>query len=466
MKKVAAIIGSGVIGAGWLARFLINGWDVKVFDKDPQVERKVDEVLLNARRALPMLYDFTLPEEGSLYFCSTLKDAVEDALWIQESVPERLDIKHDVLSEIQQCCKKKAVIGSSTSGFMASQLQEKSSFPDQIMVCHPFNPVYLLPLVEVVPGRLTSDEHFKSAKKYLTEVGFFPLHVRKEIDAHVADRFLEAVWREALWLIKDGIATTEEIDNAIRYGFGLRWAQMGLFETYRVAGGEGGMAHFIEQFGPCLKWPWTKLMDVPELTKELVKDIADQSDNKSGKYSIRELEKIRDNNLIVILRALKQQDQAAGKIINNHETQILSLADVAPKMRTVSRKVPVDWTDYNGHMNEGRYGQVYSDAADGFLWAVGADKAYVESGYSYFTVETSVKFLNETLAGEDILVDTTVKLIDGKKLKLFHSMHRAEDSCILSTCEQFLLHIDMKKRKSSLPKSPVVENLQILSSKI
>ena len=466
MKKVAAIIGGGVIGAGWLARFLINGWDVRVFDTDLDAERKIDEVLSNARRTLPMLYDFKLPDEGNLYFCSSLKDAVKDALWIQESVPERLEVKHTVLSEIQKYCTKTAIIGSSTSGYMASQLQENSFFPDQIMVCHPFNPVYLLPLVEVVPGSLTSDEHFQSAKTFLNEVGFFPLHVRKEIDAHIADRFLEAVWREALWLIKDGIATTEEIDNAIRYGFGLRWAQMGLFETYRVAGGEGGMAHFIEQFGPCLKWPWTKLMDVPELTKELIKNIADQSDNQSGKYSIRELEKIRDNNLVVILRALKQQDQAVGKIVNNHETQMLSLADVAPKMRTVSRKVPVDWTDYNGHMNEGRYGQVYSDAADGFLWAVGADKTYVASGYSYFTVETSIKFMTETHAGEDIVVETTVKLIDGKKLKLFHSMQRAEDGCVLSTCEQFLLHIDMQKRKSSFPVSPVAENLQNLSDKI
>ena len=169
MKKVAAIIGGGVIGAGWLARFLINGWDVRVFDTDPDAERKIDEVLSNARRTLPMLYDFKLPEEGDLYFCSTLKDAVEDAIWIQESVPERLDIKHEVLSEIQQYCKKRAVIGSSTSGFMASQLQENSSFPDQIMVCHPFNPVYLLPLVEVVPGSLTSDEHFQSAKTFTTK---------------------------------------------------------------------------------------------------------------------------------------------------------------------------------------------------------------------------------------------------------------------------------------------------------
>ena len=201
MKKVAAIVGGGVIGAGWLARFLLNGWDVKVFDPDPEARRKVEEVLLNAKRALPMLYDFKLPEEGSLYFCSTIQEAVEDALWIQESVPERLDIKHAVLSEIQTYCQNIAVIGSSTSGFMPSQLQENSSFPEQIMVCHPFNPVYLLPLVEVVPGSLTSDEHCKSAKVLLHEVGFFPLHIRKEIDAHVADRFLEAVWREALWLI-------------------------------------------------------------------------------------------------------------------------------------------------------------------------------------------------------------------------------------------------------------------------
>ena len=417
MKKVAAIVGGGVIGAGWLARFLLNGWDVKVFDPDPEARRKVEEVLLNAKRALPMLYDFKLPEEGSLYFCSTIQEAVEDALWIQESVPERLDIKHSVLSEIQTYCQNIAVIQAN-------------------------------------PGMV---------EKYSQAFGY---SLAKEIDAHIADRFLEAVWREALWLIRDGVATTEEIDNAIRYGFGLRWAQMGLFETYRVAGGEGGMAHFIEQFGPCLKWPWTKLMDVPELTKELIKDIADQSDSQSGKYSIRELERIRDNNLVVILRALKQQDQAAGKIVNSHEEKIINLAEIAPKMRTVSRKVPVDWTDYNGHMNEGRYGQVYSDAADGFLWAVGADKAYVSSGYSYFTVETSVKFLNETHAGQDIIVDTTVKLIDGKKLKLFHSMQRAEDGCVLSTCEQFLLHIDMKKRKSSLPVSPVAENLQNLSEKI
>ncbi len=143
-----------------------------------------------------------------------------------------------------------------------------------------------------------------------------PLHVRVEIDAFIADRLMEAVWREALWLVRDGVATTEEIDDSIRYGFGLRWAQMGLFETYRVAGGTGGMRHFISQFGECLSWPWTKLTDVPELTDELIDKIADQSDEQSGEYSVRELERIRDQNLASILKALETNRWGAGNALS------------------------------------------------------------------------------------------------------------------------------------------------------
>ena len=140
-----------------------------------------------------------------------------------------------------------------------------------------------------------------------------PLHVKKEIEAFIADRLLEAVWRESLWLVKDGIATTQDVDDAVRYGFGLRYAQMGVFDTYRVAGGEAGMRHFMAQFGPCLKWPWTKLMDVPEFTEELVDLIAGQSDEQSGHMSIREMERIRDDNLIAILHGLKGNNWGAGK---------------------------------------------------------------------------------------------------------------------------------------------------------
>src|SRR6056297_2027161 len=389
MSKTAAIIGGGVIGGGWAARFLLNGWDVQVFDPDPAATRKIDEVLGNARRSLPMLYDCALPEEGSLRFCNSIAEAVTGADWVQESVSERLELKHKVFAEIQDA-EAGVLIGSSTSGFMPSQLQESAKVPERLMVTHPFNPVYLMPLIEVVPSPVTDPQAVEAACETLTALGLYPLTVRKEIDAHIADRFLEAVWREALWLVKDGIATTEEIDNAIRYGFGLRWGQMGLFETYRVAGGEAGMRHFMAQFGPALEWPWTRLTDVPEFTPELVELIAAQSDAQSGHLSIRELERLRDDNLVAILRALKGQGAAAGKLIRAHDDSLHApLADRVPIV-TVRRKVPVDWTDLNGHMNEGRYGQVFSDASEELMTHVGADAAYVASGHSYFTAESTI----------------------------------------------------------------------------
>ncbi|MDE0852649.1 3-hydroxyacyl-CoA dehydrogenase NAD-binding domain-containing protein, partial [Yoonia sp.] len=227
MTQVATIIGGGVIGGGWAARFLLMGWNVRVFDPDPEASRKIGEVLENARRSLPGLSDVALPDEGHLSYHDTISEAVLGAVWIQESVPERLELKQKVYRDLQENCDLDAIIGSSTSGFKPSELQDGAMRPGQIVVTHPFNPVYLLPLIELVPSAMNTPELIGKAQSILTDIGMYPLHVRAEIDAHIADRFLEAVWREALWLIKDGIATTEEIDNAIRYGFGLRWAQMG-----------------------------------------------------------------------------------------------------------------------------------------------------------------------------------------------------------------------------------------------
>ena len=290
MKNIASIIGGGVIGAGWASRFLLMGWDVNIFERDPEVERKVKEVLVNARRSLPGLYEEELPIEGKLTFCNSVEVALKNSTWVQESIPEQLELKHATYNEILNFSDKDTIICSSTSGFKPSELNNGLSSQNRIMVAHPFNPVYLLPLVELVPGAGVSTGKKEKAKEILYEIGMFPLLVNKEIEAHIADRFLEAVWREALWLIKDGIASTQDIDDAIRYGFGLRWGQMGLFETYRLAGGEEGMKHFIKQFGPALTWPWTKLMDVPELTPSLIEKISSQSDAQSGDYTIRELE--------------------------------------------------------------------------------------------------------------------------------------------------------------------------------
>lgn len=458
--KTAAIIGGGVIGGGWAARFLLNGWNVIVSDPDPEAERKVGEVLANARRSLPALSDVTVPKEGKLSFAASLADAVADADWIQESAPERLDIKHTIFAEIQKHCRTDALIGSSTSGFKPSELQQGAARLEQIFVAHPFNPVYLLPVIELVGV----SETVERAKEELDGIGMKPLIVRKEIDAHIADRFLEAVWREALWLIKDGVATTQEIDDVIRYGFGMRWAQMGLFETYRIAGGEAGMRHFIAQFGPCLSWPWTKLMDVPELTDELTNMIADQSDAQSGMHSIRELERIRDDNLVAMMRALKGRNWGTGELLNQQDARTKpSLPDdIDRPLETLNRVIPIDWMDYNGHMNESRYGQVFSDAGDVVMQMVGADPDYIAGGLSYFTVSNEISYVNETHLGDVIHVRTQVLEARGKKLRLYHEMIRTSDGELLSTCNQLLLHVSLETRRTCEPEGAVLAKITAL----
>ncbi|SNT36627.1 carnitine 3-dehydrogenase [Tropicimonas sediminicola] len=464
MKGTAAIVGGGVIGGGWTSRFLLNGWNVRVFDPDPEAKRKIGDVLSNARHGLPMLYDCALPPEGALSFHPSIGEAVEGAEWIQESVPECLELKHATLAEIQADCDPLAVIGSSTSGFKPSTLQKGAPRPEQIIVTHPFNPVYLLPLVEVVASGQTAPSILAKTKAILGAMGMHPLIVRAEIDAHIADRLLEAVWRESLWMIDDGIATTQEIDDAIRFGFGLRWAQMGLFETYRIAGGEAGMEHFIRQFGPALQWPWTKLVDVPELTEELIHKLVDLSNAQSGHMTIRELERKRDNNLVAMLRALKQQGSAAGRLLLDHERRLRPALAPAANLMTARRVVPTDWTDLNGHMNESRYGQVFSDAAEAVMALVGADEDYIASGLSYFTVETETKFLAETHAGERFVVHTRVTEGARKKIRCFHEMRRETDGTLLATCDQLMIHVDLAKRRACEPPEEVQQKVEALAA--
>jgi carnitine 3-dehydrogenase len=342
-------------------------------------------------------------------------------------------------------------------------LQEGAARPGQIVVAHPFNPVYLLPLIELVPSDRNAPEFIEKAKEILTGLGLYPLHVRKEIDAHIADRFLEAVWREALWLVRDGIATTEEIDNAIRYGFGIRWAQMGLFETYRVAGGEAGMKHFMAQFGPCLTWPWTRLMDVPEFTDELVDLIAGQSDEQSGAYTIRQLERIRDDNLVAMMRALKRTDWGAGALLNAHDGRLKQgtglaagldgAGDLSQPILTLACAVPVDWVDYNGHMTESRYLDVFSRSTDRFMALIGCDAAYIASGGSYFTTETHIRHLDEVRTGTRIEVRTQMLLGRGKKLHLFHTLYAGDRP--LATGEHFLLHVSLDNRRACPPSAEI-----------
>ena len=222
MKQHAAVVGAGVIGSAWAARFALHGIDVKVSDPNPDAPRIIDEVLGNARSAWADL-GLPRPAEGTVTLVGSLAEAVDGAGHIQESAPEDPAIKVPILEQIAAACPPETVIASSTSGIKPSELQPTIANPERLVVGHPYNPVYLIPVVEVVGGELTSDTAVAKAIAMYEAISMKPVHVRVEIDAFIGDRLLEAVWREALWLVNDGVATTEEIDDVIRFGFGLRW---------------------------------------------------------------------------------------------------------------------------------------------------------------------------------------------------------------------------------------------------
>jgi carnitine 3-dehydrogenase len=450
--RTVGLLGGGVIGAGWAARAVLNGMDAVICDTDPEAERKVAEVVENARRALSMLTLAPLPAPGTWRVVRRIAEAVAAADFVQESLPEREDLKIALLAEAEGAMRPDVIIGSSTSGLLPSRLQAGLRHPERFVVGHPFNPVYLMPLVEVCGGARTSAATTEAAAAFYRRLGMRPLLLRREIDGFVADRLMEALWREALWLIHDDVATAAEIDDAVRFGPGLRWAFMGTFLIYRIAGGEPGMRHFLAQFGPSLKWPWTKLMDVPELDAALLDKIVAQSDAQAGDASIRALERLRDSCLVGILQALKANDTAGGAVLARYEkalwaAQARATVTAGPStglLRLFEGRVEPGWIDYNGHMTESRYLQVFSHAADGLLAMIGADTEYVARGHSYYTAETHIMHLGEMPKDAPFYVTTQILGADEKRLHIWQTLHRAADDAAAATCEQMLLHVDAK----------------------
>lgn len=299
------LVGTGVIGAGWAARCLARGLDVVASDASPSAEKWLRETVA---RAWPSLARLGLADGASverLAFTATLEDAVSDADFVQESAPEDEALKRRLLAQIDAATSPDVVIASSTSGLLPTNLQADCRRPQRVLVGHPFNPVYLLPLVEVVAGRLTAAEAVAAALEVYRGLAMHPLRVRKEIPGFIADRLMEAMWREMLHLVADGVATTEEVDAAIAYGPGLRWAFMGSFLTYHLAGGEHGLHHFLEQFAPALALPWARF-DGPELTGELAQRLLAGTESQSRGRDVREIERLRDECLLGIRQVLER----------------------------------------------------------------------------------------------------------------------------------------------------------------
>jgi len=209
------------------------------------------------------------------------------------------------MARIDAASRPDVIIGSSSSGLLPSRFQADCAHPERVVVGHPFNPVYLLPLVEVLGGEKTAPQAIERAAAFYKSIGMRPLKVRTEIPGYIADRLQEALWRELLHLVADGVATTAEIDDAIRFGPGLRWAFMGTSLIYHLAGGDQGMRHMLAQFGPALKLPWTKL-EAPELTEQLIDRMADGTMEQAAGRSIKELERYRDDALISIQETVRQ----------------------------------------------------------------------------------------------------------------------------------------------------------------
>jgi carnitine 3-dehydrogenase len=308
-----AVVGAGVIGSGWAARFLGAGLDVTAWDPGPEAEGKARAAIDVAWRAMTRRGLAPGASLSRLTFHESVEDCVAGADFVQENAPEREALKQDLLARIDAVANPDAIVASSTSGLLPTILSAKMKRPERMLVGHPFNPVYLLPLVELVGGEKTEAQAIRDAAAFYRSLGMRPLTVRKEIVGFIADRLMEALWREALWLVNDDVATTEEIDAAVVYGCGLRWSLMGTFLTFHLAGGEGGVRHMLQQFGPALKLPWTRLV-APELTDHLIDKVALGCEEQAAGRSIKQLAARRDDFLVELLALVqKYWPEAEGR---------------------------------------------------------------------------------------------------------------------------------------------------------
>ena len=307
IKKVA-VIGTGVIGAGWIIRCLAHNKIVYAFDKDLKLKKNLVKEIKRTWPFVKKLFNKkTLNLKNFKYFTS-IEDTLKDADFIQECATENYSLKTKLMSSISKYSKKNAIIASSSSGLLPSRIFSKCKYPERGLIGHPFNPVYLLPAVEIVPGKKTSKKFINQAKKFYQSISMNPIMIKKELPGYLSDRLQEALWREGLHIINEGYATTKDLDRAIEDGPGLRWSLMGTFLTFHLAGGKSGMKHMLEQFGPALKLPWTRLK-APNLSRKLINRLVEGTKKQSKGKTVEKISNIRDEYLVELQKLRKKYEK-------------------------------------------------------------------------------------------------------------------------------------------------------------
>ena len=307
IKKVA-VIGTGVIGVGWIIRCLAHNKIVYAFDKDPKLKNSLIKEIKRTWPYVKKLFKKNKINLKNFHYFTSLEKTLKEADFIQECATENYALKTKLMSTIGNYAKPNAIISSSSSGLLPTRIYSKCKNPQRSIIGHPFNPVYLLPAVEIVPGKKTSSKYLNQAKIFYKSISMNPIMVKKELPGYLSDRLQEALWREGLHIINEGYATTEDLDRAIEDGPGLRWSLMGTFLTFHLAGGKAGMKHMLEQFGPALKLPWTKLK-APKLTKNLSSRIISGTKNQSKGKSVSMISNIRDEYLVELQMMRKKYEK-------------------------------------------------------------------------------------------------------------------------------------------------------------
>ena len=307
IKKVA-VIGTGVIGTGWIIRCLAHNKIVNAFDKDLKLKTSLVTEIKRTWPYVKKLFNKKNLNLKNLKYFTSIEDALKDADFIQECATENYSLKTNLISSIGKYSKKNSIIASSSSGLLPTRIYSKCKNPKRGLIGHPFNPVYLLPAVEIVPGKKTSMKFVNKAKKFYQSISMNPIMVKNELPGYLSDRLQEALWREGLHIINEGFATTKDLDRAIEDGPGLRWSIMGTFLTFHLAGGKSGMKHMLEQFGPALKLPWTKLK-APRLSKRLINRLVAGTKKQSKGKTVEKISNIRDEYLVELQKLRKKYEK-------------------------------------------------------------------------------------------------------------------------------------------------------------